>query len=227
MSAPSNTIPDLEKTAGYTFSDRALLATALTHASVVGAKDNNERLEFLGDRVLGLVASELLYRSFPDEKEGPLAKRLTALVCRSALAAVAEKIALGSYMRLSAGETKAGGVQKETILADAVEALIGAIYLDGGLEAARKFIHAHWEGMLSAAAAPPEDAKTKLQEWAQAQGLPLPHYRVLSRTGADHSPVFEVEVKVEGQGSAKGSASSKRAAEKIAATTLLEKIESA
>ena len=200
---------------------------ALTHASVPNIKNNNERLEFLGDRVLGLVTSELLYRSFPDEKEGDLAKRLTALVRRAALALVAEKLSLGSYMRLSTGELKAGGVQKETILADAVEALIGAIYLDGGLEAARKFIHAHWETMLASGEAPPEDAKTRLQEWAQAQGLPLPHYRVLSRTGADHSPVFEVEVKVEGQGSAKGSASSKRAAEKLAATTLLEKIEGA
>lgn len=222
---PSSKISELEERAGHAFSAPALLDMALTHASVVGAKHNNERLEFLGDRVLGLVTSELLYRSFPDEKEGPLAKRLTALVRRDALAQVAEKLSLGAYMRLSAGETKAGGVQKETILADAVEALIGAIYLDGGLEAARKFIHAHWETMLAAGGAPPEDAKTKLQEWAQAQGLPLPHYRVLSRTGADHSPVFEVEVKVEGNGSARASAASKRAAEKAAAQKLIETIE--
>lgn len=225
MSIPSTKIAELEARAGHAFSDPSLLDMALTHASVVGAKRNNERLEFLGDRVLGLVTSELLYRGFPEEKEGDLAKRLTALVRRDALARVAEKLALGSFMRLSTGETKAGGVQKETILADAVEALIGAIYLDGGLDAARKFIHAHWEPLLSCAGAPPEDAKTRLQEWAQAQGLPLPHYRVLSRTGADHSPVFEVEVRVEGNGSAKASAASKRAAEKAAAQKLIETIE--
>lgn len=227
MSAPLNKAAEVERLAGHAFCDRSLLDLALTHASVPNTKHNNERLEFLGDRVLGLVASELLYRGFPAEKEGDLAKRLTALVRRAALAAVAEKICLGAYMRLSAGELKAGGVQKETILADAVEALIGAIYLDGGLEAARKFIHAHWETMLSSGEAPPEDAKTRLQEWAQAKGLPLPHYQVISRTGADHSPVFEVEVRVEGEGSAKACAPSKRSAEKAAAALLLEKIESA
>lgn len=225
MSTPSEKAAALEAAAGYAFSDRGLLDMALTHASVPKSPCNNERLEFLGDRVLGLVVAEMLYRAFPDEREGDLAKRLTALVQQAALARVAAELSLGSYVRLSAGEIKAGGVKKDTILADAVEALIGAIYLDGGFGAAGDFVRARWQTLLATFESPPEDAKTRLQEWAQAKGLPLPEYRVLSRTGSDHSPVFEVEVEVKGQGKAAASASSKRNGEKAAAALLLARIE--
>jgi ribonuclease-3 len=214
---------ELEKKIGYVFQDPRLLHTALTHASLQEHDANYERLEFVGDRVLGLVVATLLYRAFPSEREGALAKRHTALVQKKALAHLAEKMDLAPYLRMSPGERKAGGMKKDTILGDALEALIGAIYLDGGYARAEEFITGLWQDVLQEKT-PPEDPKTRLQEWAQGQGLPLPLYRVLSRTGSDHAPVFEVEVLIEGYDGAAAKASSKRQAEKDAALLMLERI---
>ncbi|MBI1215125.1 MAG: ribonuclease III [Alphaproteobacteria bacterium] len=224
MSQATDPYAVLEKALGHRFSDRGLLETALTHASLRKKKYNNERLEFLGDRVLGLVVAEMLYSLFPDEKEGALAKRLTALVQRNALVVVAKDLSLADYMKLSAGEQKAGGLRKDTILADAVEALIGAVHLDAGFKAAEKFVRARWEKLLERQDAPPEDPKTLLQEWAQQRGLPLPVYKVVSKSGSDHSPEFEVELSVEGMGRTQAKAANKRGAEKEAAKKMLKKI---
>lgn len=214
----------LEKKIGYVFSDRTLLDTALTHSSLQSAVHDNERLEFLGDRVLGLVVADLLYGHFSGEKEGSLAKRHAALVQQEQLAKVALSLDLAGYLKLSPGEVKSGGQQKETILSDALEALIGAIYLDGGYQAAQGFIEKFWGVMLREQAVPPEDAKSKLQEWTQARSLPLPEYKLLQKSGTDHEPQFEVEVFVKGVGSATAAAASKRAAEKAVAVKMLEKI---
>lgn len=223
MSASSEKLAALEAALGHAFADRRLLVMAITHSSLPRQESNYERLEFLGDRVLGLVVAEMLYKTYPHEKEGDLAKRLTVLVQQKALAAVASALNLAGYVRLSAGERKAGGSLKDTILADAVEGLIGAIYIDGGLAAARRFIEAHWQGLICTQSPPPEDPKTKLQEVVQSRGLPLPAYRLISKSGSDHQPVFDVEVTVEGMGAAHATASTKRAAEKQAAQQLLDK----
>ncbi|HYE49482.1 MAG TPA: ribonuclease III [Azospirillaceae bacterium] len=210
---------------GHGFDRPELLAEAMTHPSLTdrgAAGHGYERLEFLGDRVLGLVVAEWLLERFPDEPEGSLAKRHTAMVQADALAAVAEAIGLGRYLRLSAGEQGGGGRAKRAILADACEAAIGALFLDGGLEAARRFIRAGWAAQIEAATAPPQDPKTALQEWALARSLPLPAYETLSRTGPDHSPVFEVRVSVKGHPPQTASGTSKRAAEKSAAALLLD-----
>lgn len=213
------------KNIGYAFSNPALLRAALTHASAQGEHADNERLEFLGDRVLSLAVADLLFAAYPEEEEGSLAKRHTGLVQQKALVKVAKEIDISSHLTLSPGEKKAGGHQKDKILADALEALIGAIYLDGGLAKAEAFINRFWQPMLTAQLLPPEDTKSQLQEWAQAQGLPLPAYRVVKKTGTDHEPVFEVEVMVEDVGKASARASSKRSAEKEAALRLLQKLE--
>lgn len=223
-SAKSETAHALEGALGHVFADKALLQAALTHSSLREKGANNERLEFLGDRVLGLVVAEMLYGLFPDENEGALAKRLTALVQRGALVSVANDLNLAAHLRLSAGEQKAGGLRKETILGDAVEALIGAVHLDAGFAAARKVVRAKWEKMLTRQSKPPEDPKTRLQEWAQQRGLPLPVYAVLAKAGAEHSPEFEIELKVEGQGRVTAKAANKRGAEKEAARKMLKKI---
>jgi ribonuclease III len=212
----------LETHIGYAFSDTTLLARALTHASMHDALDN-ERMEFLGDRMLGLAMADLLYRAYPDEDEGHLAKRHTALVQKQALVRVSHDIDLGGFLRLSAGEMRAGGLKKDTILADALEALIGAIFIDGGYAAAAGFIEKFWAPLLNTQATPPQDAKTTLQEWAQAKGLALPEYKMIGKSGADHAPVFDVEVTVETLGSVRATASSKRAAEKEAAVKMLER----
>jgi len=209
---------------GYVFSDPALLETALTHSSTQNDKSDNERLEFLGDRVLGLAVADLLFAAYPDEAEGSLAKRHTGLVQQEALVSVAQSIGLAEHLKLSAGEIKSGGHKKEKILADAVEALLGAIYLDGGFKAAAAFIVRFWGEMLQGQTLPPEDAKSLLQEWAQGRGLPLPEYKLLGKSGSDHAPSFEIEVSVESVGSTSATAASKRTAEKEAALKMLEKI---
>jgi ribonuclease-3 len=174
--------------------------------------------------VLGLAVADLLFASFPDEPEGSLAKRHTGLVQQEALVNVAREIGLAEHVKLSAGEMKSGGSKKDKILADAVEALIGAIYLDGGFDAASAFIARFWGTMLKNQALPPEDAKSLLQEWAQGRGLPLPEYKLLGKSGSDHAPSFEIEVSVESLGKTSATAASKRAAEKEAAQKMLEKI---
>lgn len=209
----------------YTFKDPELGRAALTHRSAAGRGDATyERLEFLGDRVLALVISDLLYENYPDEEEGALAKRLVALVRRETLAEVGTKLDLAPLMILSKGEEDAGGRDNEAILADVCEALLGAIYRDGGLEPARRFIERHWHGLMTAEATPPKDAKTCLQEWAQGNGYDLPDYRTVDRSGPDHAPHFTIEVRVGAHPPECGEGSSKRVAEQAAAELLLARL---
>lgn len=205
---------------GYDFHDPQLLEMALTHPSL-GKPASNQRLEFLGDAVLGLVVTEMLYQQYPNENEGELARRLASLVRGETLAAIAQDLKLGDALRLSAGEAAAGGRSASSNLEDALEALIGAIYLDGGLDAARNFIEPHWKKRADTITTPPKDAKTSLQEWAQARGLPVPSYVVSDQSGPAHAPQFTVEVTVKGQPAKSGTAPSKRAAEQAAAAKLL------
>jgi ribonuclease III len=203
------------------FRDTLLYDLAMTHRGVHG-EYNNQRLEFLGDRVLGLIVADMLYGAFPEAREGDLAKRQAALVCGETLSDVAERIGLGAEMILSDSELGTGGRGNVSNLEDVCEALIGALYLDRGLEAARAFVLEHWTPLLVRVTTPPKDAKTALQEWAQSQGLPLPDYRELERSGPAHAPAFTIEVCVEGYVSGVGTATSKRAAEQSAARALLE-----
>lgn len=210
---------------GHSFVDPQLLVEALTHPSAMARRAaprrTYERLEFLGDRVLGLVVAELLWRRFPDEAEGELTRRHAGLVRREALVDVARAIELGRYVIVSAGEAQAGARDNSSVLADACEAVIAALYLDGGLEVARRFVQRHWEPRIQAAVAPPRDAKTALQEWAQGRGQGLPVYETVSIQGPAHKRVFTVSAQVEGAERATASGSSKRAAETAAAAELL------
>lgn len=215
---------DLETRAGYVFRDPDLLDMALTHASVQQEGADYERLEFLGDRVLGLVVAHMLYTLCPRENEGQLARRHAGLVQQAALAEVALALDLGHSLKLSAGEKKAGGDKKDAILADALEAMIGAIFLDGGFSAAETFVTKFWRDMLLKERHPPEDPKTKLQEWAQARGLGLPEYKIIAKSGAEHAPMFEVEVQVKTKAAQTATAPNKRDAEKEAARKMLEMI---
>jgi ribonuclease-3 len=217
----------LARRIGHDFADPDLLERALTHASRnarPGGGDNYERLEFLGDRVLGLIVADLLYHHFADEEEGALARRFAMLVRRETLAEVAEEIDLGPAVILARGEAEAGGQENPAILSDCMEAVIAALYLDGGLETARSFIAAQWTPRLEADPTPPKDAKTELQEWAQGQGLPLPSYSEVGRDGPPHDPRFTIAVSVEGSEAVEGSGSSKRQAEQAAAEALLAKV---
>jgi ribonuclease III len=204
---------------GHDFTRPELLEQALTHPSSA-AKSTYERLEFLGDRVLGLVVANMVYRAFPDEPEGALARRFTAMVRKEALARVAETIDLGAHLRVSRGEAEQGGRGSHSLLADACEAVIAALFLDGGFEAARRFVERWWQPLLAEQAEPPQDAKTALQEWAQAQGLPLPVYRLIASEGPPHDPIFDMEVSLPGRPPAQGRGRSRRAAEAAAASAL-------
>lgn len=210
----------LETRIGHTFKDKALLKTALTHSSV-GAEYNYERLEFLGDRVLGLVIAELLYKRFPLEKEGDLAKRLAALVQGSFLATVAAELELGAYIGLSDGEAQSGGAENANILADVFESLIGALYLDGGFHKCQALINELWADRLGVMKEPPLHPKTRVQEWAQSKGLALPVYKIINQSGPDHAPVFDVELKVEGYPSVTAQGKSRQIAEKEAARNFM------
>jgi ribonuclease-3 len=222
---PGTDLDALAATIGHVFRSPVLLLTALTHAGAARNRDRaNERLEFLGDRVLGLIIADALLARFPGESEGALAKRLAALVSRDTLAGVAGEIELGRFLVLTKGDAAAGNRQHAGILADALEAVIAALYLDGGLEAARTFVLTHWGGLMAPDSTPPRDAKTRLQELTLARSHDLPHYRVLRREGPDHQPQFEVEVTIDGA-RAVGSGPSKRQAEQQAAASLLGQIE--
>lgn len=228
MNARAAAVKDLEHRLGHVFSDPALLERALTHASVgagAGKTRDNEVLEFIGDRVIGLLAAERLAQLHPQAPEGDLAPRLNALVSREACAGVARRIGLGPALRLSGSETKTGGRDKVSILAGACEAVMAAIYQDGGLEAARAAFLDLWrEAIGEAGAARPRDAKTSLQEWAQGQGRPLPVYVVVARSGPDHQPTFTVSVEVEGLAPVAGEGRSRQEAEKAAAALLLQTV---
>ena len=208
----------------HTFGRPALLAEALTHPSASGRGHGYERLEFLSDRVLGLVVADMLLAAFPDEDEGALALRFTSLVRRESLAAIADGIGLATVIEMTRGEAESGGRENPSTLADALEAVIGALYLDGGLAIAERFVRRHVAPAMHTAEGPPKDAKTALQEWAQANALALPHYATVSTEGPAHSPTFEIEARVEGQPPATASGASKRAAEQAAAAVLLARI---
>jgi len=218
---------DLEKSLGHRFKSQALLEVALTHASMRGGKgkcSDNERLEFIGDRVLGLAVAELLNDHFPTATEGELARRYNRLVRGETCAKVARALGLGPHLILSDSEAGSGGRTKNTILADAIEALLGAIFLDAGFDAARGSVRRLWENQsdeLNTTARP--DAKSALQEWAQGQGLALPQYVEIARKGPDHAPRFTSEVRIAGKAPARGEGASKRSAEQAAARALLER----
>jgi ribonuclease-3 len=209
---------------GYTFSDLSLLETALTHASIDAGKTRPvyQRLEFVGDRVLGLVVSDILYQRFPDADEGELALRFNGLVRRETLADIARELDVGPYLVLGASEVKSGGRDKDAILADALEAVLAAIYLDAGYDTSRQVVITHWEKSLEKQRLAPRDPKTILQEWSQGQGLGLPIYSELERSGPDHSPIFVIEVQVGNRNPAKGEGASKQAAERIAAQAMID-----
>ncbi len=210
---------------GHRFADPKLLTQAITHPSASSpSRPDNQRFEFLGDRVLGLIVSEALLTAFPDAPEGDLAPRFNSLVRRETLAEVAAEIDLGSYLNLGRSENISGGRRKAAILADAMEAVIAALYLDGGLEAAKGFVLSHWSARLTKVQATPQDAKTRAQEWAQARGLSPPEYRTLDRSGPDHAPVFKVEARLGNGASAVGEAGTKKTAEQQAAAELLNKV---
>lgn len=220
---------DLAARLGHRFAQPELLTQALTHPSVVHGRQGRkatpyERLEFLGDRVLGLVVADMLFRRYPTEAEGALARRHAALVRRETLTRVAQAIGLPAHLVLSRGEEEAGGRANPAILADACEAVIGALYADAGFAVARVFVEGAWAPLMEESAAPPKDAKTALQEWAQGRGKPLPVYATLGMEGPAHDPMFIISVTVDGEEAATGRGSSKRTAEQAAATAMLEKV---
>ncbi|HSM96618.1 MAG TPA: ribonuclease III [Rhizomicrobium sp.] len=216
---------ELEARLGHSFRDKDLLARALTHASASSVV-SNERLEFLGDRVLGLVIAEKLHHLFPQDPEGILALKLNALVRSEACARAAEKVGLGEFLVLAQSEIASGGRKKAAILAGGCEAVIAALYLDGGFAVARAFIEKNWEEQFSGLGRDMRDAKTALQEWSQAKkGGAAPVYRLIKREGPDHAPRFAVEVSVAGQESVTGEGGSKREAEQAAARAMLAKLE--
>jgi ribonuclease-3 len=222
----------LEAALGYQFIRPELLDEALTHRSTghgagtrhrrsTSAGPSYERLEFLGDRVVGLVVAEMLLTAYPTEAEGALTRRFASLVRKETLAEIASAFDLADHIRLPAGESPAAR-RNPNLLADVCEAIIAALYLDGGMEAARSFVERHWTRRMEASIAPPQDAKTALQEWAQGRGRPLPSYRLVKEEGPPHQPVFTVSVSVEGEASAEASGASKRLAETAAARNLLD-----
>jgi ribonuclease-3 len=207
---------------GHRFNHPKLLAEALTHRSAAGAKGvgSNERLEFIGDRVLGLIVAEWLIERFPEEQEGKLGPRLAALVSKPALAAIAEANGLAVLLSVAPGEAKRGVRSQATVLADALEAIIGALYLDAGLAAARDFVRRVMGDVVDRQYIPPKDPKTALQEWVLKRALPLPAYVVEEMSGPSHAPKFVITVSV-GDAVGRGEAGSKRAAEQAAALALL------
>ena len=219
----------LEKALGHKFTNPRLLGLAVTHASMRATGDrtapesgnDNERLEFLGDRVLGLAVAEMLTKAFPKAEEGELARRYNRLVRREACAEVAVALDLGRHLVLSEGEADSGGRAKLTILADACEALLGAVFLDKGFEAARKVVQRLWQPRMGNEARDRPDPKSALQEWAQGLGLVIPVYVVTDRKGPDHAPHFTAEVRLPGRKAAAGEGTSKRLAEQSAATAFL------
>ena len=209
---------------GYAFKNRSLIELALTHASArpsLKPNEDNERLEFLGDRVLGLAIAELLTASFPDASEGELARRYNQLVRAETCAEVAQDWELGKLILMSGGEADSGGRGKKTILANACEAVLGAIFIDGGYAAARDIVHRFWAAELSGYGLATHDAKSVLQEWAQGRRLPLPRYIEIAREGPDHAPHFTAEVQIDGVAPERGHGANKRAAEQAAALAML------
>ena len=214
----------LEAALGHRFADPSLLATALTHMSAEDSRlASYQRLEFLGDRVLGLSVAELLFRQFPQSEEGNLSRRLADLVRKETCAEVAQSWNLGQFMRLGEGEILGGARKNRAILADACEAIIGAVFIDGGYEAARALVERAFGERMLKPVRPLRDAKTALQEWAQGRGYPTPTYSERGRSGPDHAPVFVVAVKITGLADAEARGPSKRLAEQAAAEAFLRR----
>ena len=210
---------------GHQFAEPELLLRALTHPSMSSpARPSNQRLEFLGDRILNLVIAEAVYRGDSEAAEGQLAPRYNALVRKEACAEVAREIELGEVMRLGRSETMSGGRRKLAMLADGIEAVVAAIYLDAGLEAARAIVLRLWEPQLTGTEGGVQDPKTAVQEWAQARGLPPPTYIEVARDGPDHAPIFTIEARLSDGTLEAAQAGSKRQAEQRAAEALLEKL---
>jgi ribonuclease-3 len=212
---------------GYQFAKPEFLLRAVTHSSMVSPhRDDNQRLEFLGDRVLGLVIADALLQADQAAPEGLLAPRYNAMVRRETCAEVARQIDLGAVLKLGRSEMKSGGRRKEALLADAMEAVIAAIYQDGGFDVARDAVLRLWGARVQNVAVDARDAKTALQEWAQARGEVPPLYVEVARTGPDHAPVFTIEVRLASGPSEQATAGSKRNAEQAAAAALLKKVTS-
>lgn len=235
LSTPGR-ISTAEQILGHSFARPELLREALTHRSAVAGpltakgrqapssgKGSNERLEFIGDRVLGLLIAEWLAERYPNEQEGGLGPRLAHLVSQPAIAAIAEQLGLPAALSVAPGESRAGVRKLATVLADATEALIGALYLDGGLDPARAFVRRAWNAAMTTQAVPPKDAKTALQEYLLGRGQKLPEYELVSREGPPHDPVFVMAVVAAGA-RGEGKAGSKRVAEREAAADLLRKL---
>ena len=213
---------------GHRFRQPDLLLRAVTHASISSVtRPDNQRLEFLGDRVLGLAMAEALLRADHAATEGQLAPRFNALVRKETCADVARGIGLGEVLKLGRSEMLSGGRRKDALLGDALEAVIAAVYLDAGFEAAQAVVLALWGDRIAEVEADARDAKTALQEWAQARGLPPPAYLEQGRTGPDHQPVFTVEVRLENGAAERAAAGTKRQAEQAAAKALLLRMETA
>jgi len=213
---------------GHSFARPELLDEALTHPSATTRKSTRQgegrdydRLEFLGDRVLGLVIADLLLKAYPEADAGRLARRYNELVRRETLADIATRIDLGRHIHFARAEREAGGGAKPALLANACEAVIAALFLDGGLEVAGAFIHRYWDNLADELTTAPKDGKTRLQEWAHACGVPPPVYSEISRDGPPHDPIFTIQVMVEGLGTAEGQGASKRISEQAAAEALL------
>lgn len=225
MSRRAETETEVEGRIGYDFTDKALLERALTHISALNAPQSRagsyQRLEFLGDHVLGLVVSAMLFRAFPSADEGELSRRLADLVRKETCADVALAMDLGSAMRLGSSEIHGGGRRRVAILADVCEALIGAVFVDGGYPAAVALIERFWQERMLKPARPLRDPKTVLQEWVQGRGMPAPSYREIARSGPDHDPEFRVAVEIQDREPTDGVGRSKRAAEQAAAAAML------
>ncbi len=203
----------IESLIQYEFKDKNLLSLALTHASVATGK-TYERLEFLGDRVLGMAVADTLYNKFPNEPEGDLARRLSALVQGETLAEIAREIKLGAHIRLSDAERCSGGDDNNHILADVVEAVLGALYLDADYATCQRVVAALWGERFYKMTQPPQHPKTSVQEWVQSKGLGLPKYEIVGQSGPDHAPIFEVCLSVDGYPSATAQGKSRQEAEK-------------
>ena len=221
---PGRAVAAAAERIGHAFARPELFVEALTHPSMATGA-SNQRLEFLGDRVLGLVIAEALLAADPGASEGELAPRLNALVRKETCAEIAAALDLGSALRLGRSEMLAGGRRRTALLGDAMEAVIAAVYLDAGFEAARAFVLRAWGARIDAVEEDARDPKTSLQEWAQARGLQPPKYVTISREGPDHAPVFTIEAQLANGESERATAGAKRQAEQAAARALLARLE--
>jgi ribonuclease-3 len=223
MTGSSPGLNDLAERLGHTFADPGLLRRALTHASAT-ASASNERLEFLGDRVLGLVMAQWLYTRFPDEKEGQLSRRFNQLVAGDTCATIAREIGVRNHLRLGKQARDDGAIDSDNVLGDVTEGLIGALYLDHGMEAARALILRLWQGQVEGQGSAPKHPKSAIQEWAAANNRKPPDYALIDRSGPQHALRFTVSVTIRGVGEARGEGASKQEAETAAAMALLEKL---